>query len=302
MRILCSWQPGFLFLLFAVVSGCESSSVAPPTDSTVPAGSKSQSPASPVSSKPGVPKSTSPPDLSLPAGKYAVLGLPSHERAWAGNDMQAAAKALSEIARDSPDNLPRFNSPNSGAVFARITSQENLDMLRNRSFPLPLRMAGALQFVQATSSINKTYVNSLLVKKTGSEESTELLGLTLRTSVVMTELVEEFFPTLDKKDPTYAIRVQGLAKMKAGMGNVLQGSILHVTELMANKPEMIGKMLEFMDETFPPSMKSVPPAVREETLEKLRKMRDKPEYTAHRAAIDQIITKISTVPEESKTE
>lgn len=75
-------------------------------------------------------------DESLTSEEYLRLGLPAQDRDWSAEDMAKAEKILALLARKGYRKLPRYKSQRSGEVFARLTSPQNLDTLKDRTLPL----------------------------------------------------------------------------------------------------------------------------------------------------------------------
>ena len=213
--------------------------------------------------------------------------------------MSRAAKVLTEVANRDPRELPRYESSKSGKVFARITSDENLDSIRKKSFPVSVRTGLALQYLHAVTSIGKLYGTAAIEQQAGSDETTEILGLTLRIAVVLKELSDEVLPTLDKSDPTYSVRAKGLKQMTAGLGPVLQGLMNQALANKKWKPETRSRMLKYLDKTLPELVKVLPPKVREELRAKLKTLSERPEFAEHQQDFQPLLEKISQTLEES---
>lgn len=211
--------------------------------------------------------------------------------------MVAAAKLITQISKRNPSQLPRYQSPKSGMLFDRIVNKQNLELLRNPLLPAEARFPQVATFMEGANGINVAYLSGLVSQSTGDDEMTELSGLILRTSVVMIEWVDEFVPTLDPKNPTYAARMKGLDTMKSGLANVMQGSIQQISEPESWKPEPLGRFIAYMDETFPVIIKILTPNSRKETLLKLKKLSDHPSLGNNRPAFLEMMSKVITAAE-----
>lgn len=281
----------------------QSSAEAPPSGTT-PIAKPSQP--IPGASDPSPPNQVAevpePEDLSLSVDEYQKLGIPSIRRPWNSLDMTKAAKVLAEIAVDDPARLPRYNSPKSGKVFARMTSDDNLEQLRTSKIPAALRLPSGLQFMQASSSFGKSYATGLLKRKTGGDEAAELVGLNLRIAVAMSGLAEEIVMSLDKKDPSFTKRIGGMKEVQSGLSTILQSAILQASETKALNSGATRRLLAILDETLPTLIRAVPPAVRKETLAKLREMSEKPEFEKHKKLLDPILDKIEKAIEDTSEE
>jgi len=234
-------------------------------------------------------------DKSLTTDEYTEMGMPSPDRTWNSSDMETVSKLITQISKDDPSKLPRYQSAKSGEVFQRIVNNQNLDLLRNPLLPNQVRMQEALKFTQAANGVNVAYVSGLLARTTGDNEMTEISGLILRTSVVMIELVNQFLPSLDPKSPTYPTRIDGLKKMKSGMANVMLGSIKQISEPGTWKAEPLGRFIGYMDETFPIIITALTPGLRKETLTQLEKLGKDPGLKNNKQAFDELVSKVARV-------
>lgn len=189
-----------LGLLALAFWGCGNSSVQPSKVTNQSAGPKASGHADSVASI----------DESFTPEEYIRLGLPAHDREWSGDDMVNVEKILASIAQKGYRHLPRYKSERSGVVFARLTSPQNLDLFRNRSLPLGPRLSQSLNYLQASNQVNKLYLSAFLKKDVRDSELVELMGSLLRSTAVLLELVDELLPTLNKDEPSYEVRMQGL--------------------------------------------------------------------------------------------
>lgn len=232
-----------------------------------------------------------PPDKSLPLEQLEKAGLPAPDRNWLASDFTAAAEVLATIAQN--EQLPRYHSQRSGAAFKRITAEANLGMYRDKTIPLNRRLPQALESIDASNRILKIYLDAFTRGKVGDSEMIELFGAQLRSSVVMLELLDEFLPTLDKNDPTYPVRMEGLQKMKKGMAQVVQGNLITVTEAHAYRTSERRRLIGYMQLTLPKILPALAEEGRNEALKTLRefvedaRLRDlKPDLEKLRSAIE----------------
>jgi hypothetical protein len=252
-----------LVLGFVLASGgCDKSSSRPPQEGAPREEKKTTAPAAP----------RPPADESLTPEKYVELGLPAHDRPWLAPDMVQADKALTAIAQKNPRQLPRYQSEQSGPVFARLTSPQNLEFARNRTIPLDWRMSQALDSTEASNRIHKRYVAAALKNTMGTSELVECLGYQLRAAVVMLDLVDEFLPTMDPKEPDYAARMKGLEQMRQGLAGLVAGGLLTLTERQSYRPAELVRLVGYMKETCPRILAGLSPTSRLEMLTRLEQM------------------------------
>lgn len=293
-----NWKTVIVLGMAVFVIGCEQTSNALPTKDIATPTAKSEKPAPLATANPEESPSAGLDDRSLTTAQYIKLGLPKCGRPWSSSDMSRAAKVLTEIANRDARELPRHQSPKSGQVFARITADDNLDGLRKKSFPVTIRTGFALQFLHAATSIGKLYGTLAVEEGAASEETTELIGLTLRIATALKGLSDEVLPTLDKNDPTSATRLKGLKQLTTALGPVLQGALNQALASKKLKPETRTRMLKYMDQTLPDLVKVIPPKAREEVLAKLKTLSERPEFAEHQQDIKPLLDKLSQSLEE----
>ena len=79
-------------------------------------------------------------DRSLTTEAYLQLGMPSPDRMWTPEDYSQAVRILKTITEKDARELPRYDSQNSGKLFARISSRDNLAAMLNKNLPLNTRL------------------------------------------------------------------------------------------------------------------------------------------------------------------
>jgi hypothetical protein len=225
------------------------------------------------------------PDQSLSGEGYLALGVPAYDRDWTSAQMSAAVSKLQALASTSPEKLPRFQSPKSGALFARIVSREPLHFYRDKSHPLDARMQEALGCLQATNSLLKAYLPAFNLGRVSGDDLIELFGALLRSTQANLELVDEFVPTVSKQDPKYPARMAGLDRMRRGLASIVGGAITSLTERQSYVVETRVKLLGFCRETFPAIVPKLTAPSQAEIVERLSalaadpQMRDLPDLS-----------------------
>lgn len=241
----------------------------------------------------GRPAATSAPaddrDESLTSAEYIRLGMPAHDRDWAGNDMMEVQKILTALAEQGFRKLPRYQSERSGDVFARITSAQNLEILQNRTLPLDARFPNALNHFQANAQLMKLYLTGFLRQEVRDSELIELIGSQLRLTVVVLDLTDEFLPRIDRNDQA---RMRGLEQMKRGMANVVAGSLTTLTETELYRESERARLVGYMQDAFPQIVPRLQPASRDETLVRLRKMQEDDALKPLRPGLRELLGKV----------
>ena len=290
----------FFAACLIVAAGCNNSPAPPPLP-TVGSSKGGVSTNSPVEN---TPKSAPlpPADKSLAFDEYIKAGVPTHDRIWSGADLTKVAQVLMAMERDAAGRLPRYKSPNSGELFARIVANENLEMHRNGSLPLGGRLVDAMNYGQSLNTILKTYGAAFEKYAVGDSELVELLGAQLRVMVVMNQLVNDFIPTISKDDPTYPVRMNGLKKMKEGLSAMVAGSLQTLTETHAYRPSELKRLAGYMQETFPGLFPEVSAGSRSECLIRLRSFANDPKMQYLKPELDSLIAAAENAKPPAKEE
>jgi hypothetical protein len=217
-----------------------------------------------------------PPDLSLTSQEYVGRGFPSPDHAWSSADFGKAVTMLAAFGQAEPTRLPRFGSKRSGSVFARLTQIDALGTIKDRSLPSGQRIGTALGVQKATSQLLKLYLAALGKGAVAGADVIEAMGAVLRTAVAFSIPIDEFITTLDKKDASYATRMDGLNQMKKGLGEMAEGTLISLSERDVFQKDELIRLIAFIDETFPPLMSHMRPEMQKSTLARMESLLHSP--------------------------
>jgi hypothetical protein len=232
-----------------------------------------------------------PPDRSLSSLEYVELGLPSKDRVWDGDDLVAAAEALKKLAERDPSQLPRVDSPRSGAVFARLTAAANLEVFADPALPLDQRVHTSLANLKGTGELLKVYLGTFLKQATGAEELAELVGAQLRSTRALLGLVPELLQRIDPDAPDYQIRMGGLDQMRRGLATMLAGVLSSLRDKKTYSSVLRIRLVGYLDETLPAMIPHLTPDSQAETVRQLETMVKAPELEDLRAPLTQLLEK-----------
>ena len=232
-----------------------------------------------------------PPDRSLASGEYVEAGLPSKDRVWSGDDLATAAEALARLAESEPGHLPRFESPRSGEVFARLTTAENLKISADESLPLGVRFPQAIAHLKATSELLKVYLGSYLKKATGTGEMVELMGSQLRSTRTLLRLVDEQLPTLDPNAADYQTRMAGLDQMRHGLATMVAGVLTSASDREGLSPALRLRLVGYLDAELPAMIPYLTADSRAEAVRRLETLAGGDEPEELKAALAQLLGK-----------
>ncbi len=209
------------------------------------------------------------PDQSATAAEFRRIGIPDWDRIWTGEDMAQAEEVLSRLSQRGFQYFPRYESERSGAVFARLTSLDNLKPFTDSKVPLSVRFSAANQFLGPTNQILELYFTGQSRSKIRVIEVVEVMALQLHVAKLNMELVEQAVPELDKSDPKYPERMGELEGVKRGIAGLILGGIAYLTEGKRDRQPDLKRLVIAMQETFPPLFTRVTMSSRETCLAKL---------------------------------
>jgi hypothetical protein len=230
-------------------------------------------------------------DESLTPEQYVRLGLPDLHREWSAEDMAKAAKVLSS---QKGNQLPRYKSKQSGAVFARLTSIRNLDVYRGKTLPLDTRYLSTLAYFQNSNEVLKAYVGAFLRYEVTDSEMVELLAAQFRLGVVMLDLVDEYLPTMKKDDPSLKVRINGLDQMRRDLATVVVAGLQTLSERKTYRQSERARLVDYMKETFPAIIPRIPPASRGELLTGLDRIQIDPTLKELQPGLGELRFKVRT--------
>ncbi|NVB78884.1 MAG: hypothetical protein HOV81_10850 [Kofleriaceae bacterium] len=161
-------------------------------------------------------KRETPVEPAYTALEYTRAGVPAPDHVWSVAEHGTAATALATIVDGHRERLPRATS----AVFARMIELGTFD----DSLPIDQRLGQHVDRFQAAIELSRLY------NKDGAElpstEWIELMTVALHEAATMSKLVDPYFQSLPADDPQRQVRLDGLAKMRAGWSGMLQGGLL----------------------------------------------------------------------------
>jgi hypothetical protein len=213
----------------------------------------------------------SPADHSLSVEEYIRDGMPPVDRPWSAKDFGMAYSEILTRSQRDPGQLPRYQSPRSGAIFARMTAVENLEPFKDKSKPLDTRIPQGLEYYKTLPNLVRIYAGAHEKGAVGDSEIIELTGHMLRGSVVLLGLIDEFLSTVDKNDGKYANRMKGLALLKQGISTTLSGALVMLTEAQLYRASERIRLIGYLTETLPDLFGGMTPVDRANLVGQIQK-------------------------------
>ena len=227
-------------------------------------------------------------DRSLMDAEYIALGIPAPSRTWSGADMKSAATALSKLAQTDPGKLPRFKSPRSGGIFARMTDPANLKLHEMRDMPLQARANDlAEDYLGGVRAIAALYVNAAESHSVAYRDMLEVLGSMMYVAKSLGGLIEELAATLRPDDPKYEVRRGGLDQARSGLATMVAGALGSVGEQAVPAEDRIA-LIGHLSKTLPGVLPHLPPDSQKEVAVRLQSMAADAQLANLRPAITEL--------------
>jgi hypothetical protein len=216
---------------------------------------------------------TIPEDRSLSLEEYTKVGVPAPDKPWSADDMIAAAASLTTLVERSPEYLPRYQSARSGSLFARITSAENLQLLKDPSEPIDQRFDRCTKFDQASDTIFNLYALSFPRGAIADSELVELMGMHFRGAVVMIALAREYAKTLNQQDPKYPMLIARCVRIKQGLASTVAGALQSFSEKATYRTTELRRLADYLQDTLPAIVAELSPEAQTDVLARIEKTR-----------------------------
>lgn len=211
----------------------------------------------------------SPADATLTVAAYMEKGVPAPDRPWGAPDYAATWRALSTLPHEQ---LPSIRSDRSRTYVDRLAARENLEFLQNRTLPIKGRMGPSLELAQESNRVFKLYLAAVQDDGSRVADLFRLMSFSLRLTCVQCEMIEEFLPTLDKGDPTNKTRLEGLAQMKVGLAQTVQGALISLGDASLRTVDSRRDLAEAFAEMFPRIAPTLPPLTKDEFVATIRRL------------------------------
>jgi len=207
-----------------------------------------------------------PPDSSLTTAQYVQHGLPSLDHTWNGRELARAVADLRKLVESSPSALPRYQSPRSGALFARLTS--TVDPLPRTDLAGTSRVLRELTEILAPGKLLDLYVAGFQAGTVGASDLVEVYGATLRWQAQALARVGELRAQA-ANDPSLARIVENVTQMSDIM---LLGAVASLGETQAYRSAERRQFVGHLRATLPVLLPALQPKDQTRTLQTLRRL------------------------------
>jgi hypothetical protein len=242
------------------------------------------------------PKQLPPPEIEVPRDRslsvkeYMQAGFPDPEGPWGLTEMFKARTALRTLAKD-PAHFPRYESKRSGAVFARLTSAQNLDRYRDKNLPLRERLDVATSYLVNFTTIHELYTQAMVQQAVGDSEMVEIAGFYLELAVWWKSLVDESLQGA-KDDPDRKRQDESADQARKGWGTMIAIAADAVASKELYRASERLRLLATMKKTVPSLYTALPADARKDLRQRLQKMSQDPDQKALHAELAALNTLI----------
>lgn len=229
------------------------------------------------------------PDKSLTTEEYVALGMPDPDKTWSGEDGLRAVKLLAALAKDHPEQLPRYQSNKSGAMYARLTSPDNLAACRDPEMDLADRTQICVKWHAAHVQLFDIYYAAFEKGQVRDSEMVDIDGALMRNVVLTVDFWEEMAPTLDPNEEDYIVGMKHYETAQYATKGMMEGGLQALTEQHLYRKGELLRLIAHMDETFPAMIVRVPKSLRAEVMQKLADYQTKPSMSKFQPALGQLL-------------
>ena len=251
---------------------------------------KSTSPLHSASTQPAV--NRPPPDRSWAVEQYVYKGMPAPNRTWTIKDYDQALAFFQQLATTDPTTLPRFRSPRSGELFARLTSSQNISDLRNEVLPLNYRLSAEAEMARRSVTLFMVYLRASKPGAVFDSEIIEGMRFQLELTSIICRDADRFAATLNKLDLSYPKRMEGLAQVKQGAAKSVDGLLRSLEERSAFRPQTVVTLAQYLNENLPPILAHLPKASIQDVPGRVRVLRNSEEDPVARATLSELLSKL----------
>lgn len=182
---------------------------------------------------------------------YVAAGVPDLGQPWSTADLRKAVDAITRAVAGHPERLPRYHSPSSGAVFAKLLEPTPLD----RTATVDAQVTAHFERYRPLVDASTWY--RAIAKKSMPHEWLELTNIILHEAVAMEQLSGPFLAALAPGDSRLPDRRAMVAKLRDGTGLMLMMQLVVAIGDNVAVPERIAA-LHNLTETAPTMLPVIP--------------------------------------------
>jgi hypothetical protein len=183
---------------------------------------------------------------------YIAAGVPDLTRPWSTKDLRNAVDAITRAAAGHAERLPRYHSPSSGAVFAKLMEPPKEEVAAE----VDAQVAAHFERYRALVDAGSLY--SAIARQSMPREWIELTGVVLHEAVALEQLSGPFIAALPPGDDRLAGRRAMVAKLHDGTGKML---MLHLVVAIGDNVAVAERIaaLDNLTQSAPPMLAVIAP-------------------------------------------
>jgi hypothetical protein len=212
------------------------------------------------------------PDRSLSPQAYVQKGMPASDREWFTKEYGQAASVLKSLAASDATQLPRYGSPVSGAVFARIVSRDSLKLAAETELvSVESRLLATAEIFWRLNQIVVVYAKATTTSQVFDSEVVELLSYILEVSCKMMLLGETVIGSRPADAADRAALLKDREQARQGVATVVR-YCLEITEKKGCRVSELVRLAQGMEKTLPEIAPLLPPEAMQEFAVRLQRM------------------------------
>lgn len=197
-------------------------------------------------------------DRSLSTAEYVRLGMPAPDKVWTVAETATASRVLTDLAKNDPGKLPRFEHRLSGEMFARLISDETLEALARKDVSVNARYAAGSDYGHAFSQIVDEYSSVSSANKGLTTEFVELYAKALRFMSRQMDLIDARLSTVDKSNARYNERMKGEKMVHGAVTEIVVASLQLLSDSCIPTADKV-RLLGHLPKSLPGLVKHLPP-------------------------------------------
>lgn len=211
------------------------------------------------------------PDRSLSPQAYVQKGMPASDRSWFTKEYGQAASVLKSIATSDATQLPRYGSPVSGAVFARIVSRDSLKLAESELVSVESRLLATAEIFGRLNQIAVVYASATTTSQVFDSEVVELFSYILEVSCKMMLLGENVIGSRPADAADRAALLRDREQARQGVATIVR-ACLEITEKKGCRVSELVRLAQALEKTLPEIEPLLAPESKEELAVRLRRM------------------------------
>ena len=220
---------------------------------------------------------------------YLEAGVPATNRESTGPEYART----SEVLGSGKVELPTYDDEAGKAVLDRLTSTENLALVKEPTIAAEVRVNNFIMMLSSTNALLKQYLDLAQKGAKVNRELTELFVFILCNAAVILKVFDEYAATIPDFD-NQPNRVEGRRKMRAGAVTMFSGVEVSLSESYFYTEQDFSRMLQGMADTFPTFNKAFTPEFREEIRLKLNEDKGRFKKAEDIANIDRMLRELDS--------